>query len=185
MIVFGITDKILTYVLGAAVIGLGLALGTALWSKKSLEASSSKEISRLTTALNEQTTNALKATNRNRELEGRLTAQALENQNALTKSQADNDRVAAAARAADADNGRLRRTLAAYATGSGGTTPDTADAIRARTTVALDLLAASMQLQVECAANAVRDAADYRALYNDAISIRSTMKEAQREAKSP
>jgi hypothetical protein len=175
--VFGITDKVLAYGLGVVCLLLAVALGTVTWQKHSAEAKHATAVAGYEKRIGAAERAGREASEKNRSLEGQLTTLAKENEDARIKSQAENTRLAAAARAADADNGRLRNILSTYASGSGrGAAPDTADTARGRAETLGLVLEASLRREVECAADAERDLADYRSLHNDAVTVRKVLK---------
>lgn len=167
----GITSLLMARVLAVVCGLLLLAVGVQTWRMHSGQAEHAKLVADYERRLGLVEKAAREESEKNRVLEGKLAAKAVENAHELDAAKKEVNRLESAARAADADNGRLRNVIAGFAAGRGRTAPDTTDACRARAEALGVLLEESMRLQIESAADAERDAADYRALFQHGRAI--------------
>lgn len=168
-----ITDRIAVYVLGAATLVLVVAAGTQTWRLHSEEKAHAETQRDYATRLLAAEKKAREESERNRLLEGQLAASAKENQDALDKEREAGDR---ARDALAADNGRLRNTIARYASGGGQPAAPACTAERERATELGRLLGEALQSSEAGAIDAEGLAADVRALLRDGRDIRATLK---------
>lgn len=147
-------EPYLLYALGAALVALGVWSGVQTHRLAIAKAETAEVRNAWTVDKANATAAALTQTAQYRVQEQGWQAQITKAQDDYTALQSTHASALAAQRVALADNGRLRSSIAAYATGGGASAPDSAASASARAASLGSLLAAALQADAEHASAA-------------------------------